>query len=132
MASDPDFAAYVQDQLRGAGAVSVRRMFGEYAVYCDGKVVALICDDQFFLKPTDAGRALIARPDLAPPYPGARDHFRIGDALDDAEALVALVRATWAALPLPKPKAPRRAAKPTAKAKAAPARRSRGTPEADR
>jgi DNA transformation protein len=59
MATNAEFIQYVCDQLRGAGAISFRKMFGEYAVYCNGKVVALVCDNQFFLKPTAAGRALI-------------------------------------------------------------------------
>jgi hypothetical protein len=52
-------------------------MFGEYAIYCDGKVVALVCDDQFFLEPTAAGRALLGRvsprrrPILAPDRTGS-------------------------------------------------------------
>ena len=51
---------------------AARKMFGEYALYLDGKVVALVCDDQLFLKPTP-GRwpcCPTARP--APPYPGAK------------------------------------------------------------
>lgn len=42
MASTKDFAEHVCDQMRGAGDISMRKMFGEYAVYCDGKMVALI------------------------------------------------------------------------------------------
>ena len=41
MASDQRFMDYVIDQIGAAGPVSCRKMFGEYAVYCDGKVVAL-------------------------------------------------------------------------------------------
>jgi hypothetical protein len=33
----------------GADDVSARKMFGEFALYCDGKLVALICDDQLFV-----------------------------------------------------------------------------------
>ena len=49
MATDQGFVDYVCDQLHGAGAIGCSRMFGEYALYCDGKVVALPCDNQFFL-----------------------------------------------------------------------------------
>ena len=49
MASELSFMEYVADQIGAAGQVSYRKMFGEYAVYCDGKVVALVCDNQFFL-----------------------------------------------------------------------------------
>lgn len=111
MASDLDFIEYACDQLGGAGRITFRKMFGEAAVYCEGKVVALICDNQLFVKPTVAGRALIGSPVEAPPYPGAKLHFLIDDRLDDREWLRALIRATHAELPEPKPKKPK-AAKP--------------------
>lgn len=108
MASDQDFVDYVLDQLQSAGVVSARKMFGEYAVYCDGKVVALICDDQMFVKPTEAGRALIPEPVEAPPYPGARGFFLVGAQLEDAAWLSRLVRATADALPPPRPRKPKK------------------------
>jgi DNA transformation protein len=90
-------------QMRYAGAVSSRKMFGEYAIYCDGKVVALVCDDQLFVKPTDAGRDHIGTPEPAPPYPGAKPYFLIdGDRWDDDRWLSELILATAAALPKPK------------------------------
>jgi TfoX/Sxy family transcriptional regulator of competence genes len=104
MASDPGFAEHVRDQVRGACDVTCRKMFGEYAVYLGGKVVALICDNQLYLKPTDAGRALLAAPSEAPPYPGARPHFLLGDVLEDRDLLAALFRATAASPPAPRPK----------------------------
>jgi TfoX/Sxy family transcriptional regulator of competence genes len=104
VASDIGFVEYVCVQIRGAGHVSHRRMFGEFAVYCDGKVVALVCDNQFFLKPTDAGKALLDRVKEAPPYPGAKPYYLIDAQLDDADAAAAIVRATADALPLPKVK----------------------------
>ena len=111
MASDIGFVEYVCEQIRGAGQVSHRRMFGEFAVYCDGKVVALVCDNQFFLKPTDAGKALLDRVKEAPPYPGAKPYYLVDAQLDDAEVAAALVRATAAALPAPAEKPARKAAK---------------------
>jgi len=58
MATQQSTVDYLLEQLRRAGSVSARKMFGEYALYRDGKLVALICDDQLYLKPTAAGRAL--------------------------------------------------------------------------
>lgn len=102
MASDPDFADYVLDQLSGVGPVSSRKMFGEYVVYCRGKVVALICDNQLFVKATEAGRAFIGTPEEAPPYPGARLAFLIGEQLEDVDWIGQLVRLTEQALPPPR------------------------------
>lgn len=50
MASSPEFVQYVADQLSAAGTITYRKMFGEYALYCNGKIFALICDDQLLLK----------------------------------------------------------------------------------
>ena len=113
MASDQEFVDYVCDQLRAVGGVSYRKMFGENALYCDGKVVALICDNQLFVKPTVAGREKIA--ELGPvvegaPYPGAKPCILIDSQLDDQEWMADLIRMTAAALPLPKPRKPRKGA----------------------
>jgi len=104
MASDPDFVQFVCEQLRGVGGVSHRKMFGEYAIYVGNKVVALVCDDRLFLKPTDAGRALLAAPVEAPPFPGAKPYLVVDDHVDDADFLAALFRATEGEVPEPKPK----------------------------
>ncbi|MCC3506339.1 MAG: TfoX/Sxy family protein [Microcoleus sp. PH2017_19_SFW_U_A] len=52
MSSDLSFVEYILDQINQAGQVSFKKMFGEYAIYCDEKVVALVCDNQLFIKPT--------------------------------------------------------------------------------
>jgi DNA transformation protein and related proteins len=117
VASDREFVTFVCEQLRGAGAISSRRMFGEAAVYFEDKVVGLVCDNQLFLKATEPGRAMIGVPTEAPPFPGASNWFLMAD-LDDPEFLADLIRTTAAALPEPKlkTKKTRRAkAKPRAK-----------------
>lgn len=107
MSTQPSTIDYILEQLASAGSVSARKMFGEYGLYCDGKIVALVCDDQFYLKPTPEGRAFLGDAvDEQPAYAGARPSLRIaGERWDDAEWLAELVRVTTAALPLPKPKA---------------------------
>ncbi len=109
MATQQGTVDYLLEQIADAGDVSARKMFGEYGVYCDGRIVALVCDDQFYLKPTPEGRADLGDAvDEQPAYPGAKPSFRIdGERWDDAEWMSRLVRLTTAALPLPKPKKPR-------------------------
>jgi DNA transformation protein len=104
MASDASYVDYVCEQMGDAGSISSRKMFGEYAVYCDGKVVALVCDDQLYVKPTQGARALLGEPVEAPPYTGAKPYFLVSDRVDDREWLSALIAATVAELPAPKPK----------------------------
>ena len=104
MASDLSFVEYIVDQIENAGEIRYRKMFGEYAVYCNEKMTALICDNQLFIKPTEAGRAFIGDVIEAPPYPGAKNSFLIEDKMDDREWLSQLVRITAKELPMPKPK----------------------------
>jgi DNA transformation protein and related proteins len=104
MASDLNFVEYVRDQINGAGEVSFKKMFGEYAIYYDNKVVALVCDNQLFVKPTVSGRSLIEQVVEAPPYPGAKSYFLIGEQLDNREWISNLIQLTASELPVPKPK----------------------------
>ena len=103
MASNPDFVQYIVDQCGGAGNIEARKMFGDYGIYCNGKIFALVSDNGFYVKPTEAGRKRLRIEDLRPPYEGAKPYFYIED-VDDRDYLAALVRATCAELPEPKPK----------------------------
>jgi Regulator of competence-specific genes len=103
MATDQGFVDYVCDQLRGAGTITSRKMFGEYALYSDGKVVALLCDNQFFLKPTAAARALLPQVKEGQPYPGAKPHLLLDEVLEDGELLSRLVAVTAREMRPPRP-----------------------------
>ena len=59
MASDLNFVEFIVEQIENAGVITYRKMFGEYALYCNSKVIALICDNQLFVKPTKAGKSFI-------------------------------------------------------------------------
>ena len=111
MASDQDFVDFVVDQIEIAGQVTSRKMFGEYGIFADGKIFALICDNKLFIKPTDGGRAFIGNVTEAPAYPGAKNSFLIEDKLDDREWLSELVQITVKELPEPKRKKKRKTKK---------------------
>jgi len=108
MSTRPETLAFLLDQISALPDVRARRMFGEYCVYLDGKPTALVCDDQLFVKITDAGRALLAAPVLGEPYPRAKPHFLLPpDEWEDREGLSRLLASTAGELPLPKPRAKR-------------------------
>lgn len=104
MASDINFVEFIVDQMGGAGNISQKKMFGEHAVYCDGKVVALICNNQLFVRPTERGRAFIKNVVEAAPYPGAKAHFLIEDAFEDRIWISDLIKLTAKELPVPRQK----------------------------
>ncbi|MEJ0099423.1 MAG: TfoX/Sxy family protein [Pseudomonadota bacterium] len=75
MASSIDTVQYILDQAGSVIGSPFRKMFGEYALYLDGKVVALVCDDQLFLKPTPEGKAYLEIVSEAAPFPGAKNFY---------------------------------------------------------
>lgn len=108
MATSQSTMDYLLDQLSDSRQVSARKMFGEYCLYYAGRPVGLVCDEQLFLKPTEAGLRLMKDTDMGAPFPGARPHLRIApDHWEDRPWLNQLVRATFDSLPPPKLPRPR-------------------------
>jgi TfoX/Sxy family transcriptional regulator of competence genes len=108
MATDQTFLDHIAELAALGSRLTCRKMFGEYALYLDGKVVAFACDNSLFVKPSAAAARLAPELPLAPPYPGAKD-YPVADALlDDPETLRALIVETAALMPAPKEKKPAR------------------------
>ena len=106
MSSDKSFIDFIVDQMKDAGAVTAKKMFGEYAIYCNSKVVALVCDNKLFVKQTHGGRSFIGNASEALAYPGAKPGFLIEDQIEDREWISSLIRITADELPEPKQKKP--------------------------
>ena len=103
MASNADFVQFIVDQCSGAGEITVKKMMGDYCIYCDGVLFGLVCDNNLYVKPTYQGAAKLHDVVMRSPYPGAKEHFLIDD-VDDRDSLVALIKATLPALPQRKTK----------------------------
>jgi DNA transformation protein len=56
MAVSAEYRDWVLEQLREAGNVTGRSMFGGYAIYLDGAIFALIADDTLYFKVDDGNR----------------------------------------------------------------------------
>jgi TfoX/Sxy family transcriptional regulator of competence genes len=104
MASDQNFVDFVLEQIKKAGEITAKKMFGEYGIYADGKLFGLICDNKLFIKPTISGRKFIGNVIEAPPYEGAKPSFLIEEKIEDSEWLSELIRISLNELPTPKPK----------------------------
>jgi len=93
MASSKQNMDYLLEKMNALGGIYARKMFGEYGIYYRDKVVAMLCDDQLFIKPTVAGKAFLENPEYAPPYPGAKEYFLIPEEdWDDSSLLCELIR----------------------------------------
>ena len=103
MASNKDLVQYIVDQCSDAGEITVKKMFGDYGIYCNDKIFGLICDDCLYVKPTESGKVALRHVVKCPPYEGAKDYFLIED-IDNREYLSMLVRETCKELPMPPPK----------------------------
>ncbi len=80
-------------------------MFGEYALYANGKVVALICDDQLFVKILPASHDLEKLCEKGSPYPGAKPHYLVEEEqLSKIEQLPSILLAVAKSLPAKKKK----------------------------
>ncbi len=102
MATTQGTVDFILDQLASVGDVSARKMFGEYGVYSTGRMVAMICDDQLYVKPTVGGRAFAGQIAEAPPYPGAKPCLLVSaEQIEDAKWLSSLIAISAAELPLP-------------------------------
>ncbi len=102
MATRQETVDRIVGQATGTLLVSARKLFGEYTLYADDRLVALICDDRLFVKPTEAGRAYMGNVAEEPPYKGAKPCFPITEERIEATGWLAeLVSLTADALPAP-------------------------------
>lgn len=99
VASSQEMVDFVRGRL--GARFDLRKMFGEYAIYAEGKVVALLCDDRVYVKVHEA-TAPLAGAELAPSYPGAKPHYVIEEGMLADPALGKLLLGLAHALPEPK------------------------------
>ena len=105
MASQQSTVDFIGERMNGAGMITCRRMVGEYALYCNGKVIAFVCDDNLYLKPTKEAREFFPEAEDAPPYPGAKMYMLIPeDRWEDKQFMSALASISFDALPAKKAK----------------------------
>lgn len=81
MSTQPETVEFLLEKLGDRKRFSVRAMFGEYALYADGKTVALVCDDLLYVKILPQSAALESLCEKGEPYPGARPHYIVTEDL---------------------------------------------------
>ena len=80
MATQKETIEFILEKLGGLKRFTARAMFGEYALYADGKVVALVCDDQLYVKILPASKELEKECEKGEPYPGAKPYYVVEEA----------------------------------------------------
>lgn len=75
-------------------------MMGEYVLYCDDKVVGVVCENELYVKFTDQCRAFAPDLELLPAYQGAKPGLHVpADRRADTVWLAELIQTTADALP---------------------------------
>ena len=93
MASTPEYMEYIAGQLKEAGGVTYKKLFGEYGLWREGKFFGTVEDNQLYIKVTKASHALL--PEAVPVAPhGGTPGMYLVEELEDKEFLAKLVRET--------------------------------------
>lgn len=110
MSTEKETIEFILEKLGEPERFRTRAMFGEYALYADGKVVALVCDDTLYVKITPQSVELEPLCDKDEPYPGAKPYYVIEEnQLSTISHLPDILLDTAKALPAPKKSRKRRA-----------------------
>lgn len=100
MATSIDFINYVCEQLEGIGAISYKKMFGEYMIYLNNKPVITVCENTLYVKKLECIKEKMQNIDVGIPYKGAKEHY-ILDA-DNADFLKNILLDIEKVTPIPK------------------------------
>ena len=105
MSTQKETIEYILEKLGSSRRFSTRAMFGEYALYADAKVVALVCDNQMYVKILPASKELESVCEKDEPYPGAKPHYVVEEGmLSKLEDLPGILLAIAKSLPAKKKK----------------------------
>jgi hypothetical protein len=77
MSTQKETIQFILEKLGHPPRFTARSMFGEYALYADEKVVALVCDNLLFVKIVPASQDLEPVCEKGHPFPGAKEHYII-------------------------------------------------------
>ena len=102
MASSTEYLDFILEQLSGLENVTWKAMMGEYIIYWRGKIVGVIYDDRFLIKPTKSAVAMMPDAERELPYERAKEML-LAD-VDNREFLEELLEAMYDELPAPKQK----------------------------
>ena len=109
MATSAETIDFILGKLRDRKRFTARSMFGEYALYADGKVAALVCDDLLYIKIIPASEELEGVCEQGHPFPGARLHYLVDEGqLSTIQNLPGILTAVANTAPIKKKKSVRK------------------------
>lgn len=81
----------------------MKRMFGEYGIYLQGRVLGFLCDEQILLQDTPTARKLLPNAERKELFPGSKLFIIFSDE-GNHHLLQSVAQAMWEELPVPKPR----------------------------
>ena len=103
MATSRDYALFVENLFRGVDGFSMKRMFGEYGIYLQGRVLGFLCDEQILLQDTPTARKLLPNAERKELFPGSKLFIIFSDE-GNHHLLQSVAQVMWEELPVPKPR----------------------------
>ena len=103
MASSKKYLDFVLEQLSELDDIAFKAMMGEYTIYYRGKIVGVVYDDRFLVKPVKAAKDMMPEAEPELPYEGAKEMLLV-DNVENKEFLKELLELMFNELPAPKKK----------------------------
>ncbi len=100
MACTEDYINFVCTQLEGVGQVRAKRMFGEWGIYVDEKMVMMVCDNIAYVRQVPEIAELMRDAECGFPYPGAKEHYILD--VDHRDQVRQVAKVLAEVLPYPK------------------------------
>ncbi len=110
MASNLSIIQYLVDQISECGIITYKKMFGDYCIYINTKVLGFVCDDIFYIKSTKIGEENFPEIEKGYPYEGA-SLYPILD-IENKDLLISYINLIKSELPEKKIKKGRRISNP--------------------
>lgn len=116
MATHPETMEFILEKLADRKTFTSRSMFGEYALYANGKPVGFVCDDLFYVKILPASAELEDLCEKGHAYPGSKLYYIVEESqLSSLEDLPQLLIDMASTIPAKKKKAKKTGAKRSTK-----------------
>lgn len=89
MVTSSEYINFVCERIKNFGNARSRKMFGEYVVYLNDKLIFTVCDNTVFVKKMPYIAELMKDAECGCPYDGAKEHYILD--VEDSNLLKELI-----------------------------------------
>ena len=99
MATTKEYYEYIMECLIKVGDITSKKMMGEYCIYYQDKLVALLCDNRLLVKQTDTSKRLLQNCALEYPNEGSKTLMYVVEELENLQLMKELLEGLYKELP---------------------------------